>query len=88
MPKRPNLGVDLDTFDIAQTGNTVIRICRKVFGDDEVIDCRLWYRNKLTNEYYPRRAQGICLKLKSWRSVLRVFKDKLNMESDAPQTNG
>lgn len=83
--KRPYLAHDLETHDIHQTPETVIRVCRKTFGGEEVVDIRLWHLNKKSGEFYPRKFQGICLKTHALRDVIRVLKDKMNIDSNGTQ---
>lgn len=86
--KRPYLATDLESFDIPQTDLTVIRIVRKLYGGTEVIDVRLWHLNKKTGEYYPRRTQGLCLNIKAWDDIYRMFKSNLKPDLGEAQTNG
>lgn len=74
---------DLDTFTIPLTSDTVIRICRKIYLGNEVIDCRLWFRNKKNEQYYPRKGQGMCLRPNAWKEILGVFNNNLVLLSNA-----
>lgn len=64
-----NLGHDLDAIDIPQTDQTVVRVCKKVWGGVELIDVRKWRRNKKDKTLYPGR-QGVCLNREAWVRVI------------------
>ena len=93
-PKKLYLATDLESYDIPQTGKTVARIVRKIFGGIEVIDVRLWHLNRKQDAHYPSRHQGICLKADAWKEVIKIFQEKLSVDiyqpsadSTVPQTD-
>lgn len=55
---------DIDCFDRGLNENTVLRLSRKLFGKDEVLDLRLWRRTKQGNLYPSRK--GLCMKTEFW----------------------
>ena len=90
----PNLATDLESYDVPQTNATVIRIVRKIFNGTEVVDARLWHRNKRKDDFYPSRHQGLCLRASAWKEVIKIFQDKLSLDiyqpgadSTVPQTD-
>ena len=93
--KRPDIGLELEHFDGHISERTVIRICLKVFGKEEVLDLRLWHVDK-QGKLYPGRGQGICMRASSWELALKLFKDnhlprtrtdELTVDSTVPQTD-
>lgn len=53
---------------------TVIRLQRKVLGDKEIYDLRLWGRTK-EGKLYPRFAKGVSLNALGWSYAFEMFKE-------------
>ena len=66
--------MELEHFDIYLTPKTVLRLCRKVYGAEEVLDLRMWGVDK-RESLYPKRGQGICMRAQGWELALKLFRD-------------
>lgn len=75
----------IDTFDVNLSETTVMRISRKVFGMDEVLDMRLWGVAK-TGNLYPKKGKGLCMKVRNWQIALKILSDN-NLIPGVPITN-
>lgn len=79
-----SLALDLETYEKALSEKTVLRLCRKVFGGEEVIDLRLWKLAK-KGYLYPSR-NGICMRSSFWKDALKLFSDNSLPISNVSET--
>lgn len=80
--------VPLEQVEVRLGDNSVMRICKKLFGEHEVIDMRLWVQGRPGN-WYPKQGQGICMKVEGWKYCKEFIIEKLlpMLEDNVPITN-
>lgn len=73
LPKNASsfLVTEIDYVDAGINSGTVLRLARKMFGRDEVLDLRLWRRTK-DGKLYPSR-RGLCMKTEFWPYAFELF---------------
>ncbi len=90
---RNKLSIPLDVFDASISDLSIIRLSRKLFAEEEVIDLRLWRYDKFSDSFFPRKGQGLCMRTKFWKLALKLFVDNnlagLGLQpSELPATPG